>query len=806
MIKINLKLALRHLWNDQTNTYLSIVGLSVAFAAAFLLGLYSLYELSTDRFHHHVNSIYKVYNDEQTSKGTRSTFSHPVPFAEALKNEVPGIKKITRHLTGNALLSQQENTFKVKATWVDPDFLEIFSFPISEGEKKNPLNHVNSVILSKKMAQTLFPNEPPIGKTVNMQKSGENVLLIVTGVFEEISAANSMFFDAVFNFKNLPDETYASNLDRWDNQNHSVYVMLDPNMRPEQFEKATHSFSELHYREPISVAKRDGAQPNTEGNYRQLKLLPLADQHFAFNKNGRLEVDKTLQYAVLGIAVLILFIASVNFINMSLAKIVQRLREIGIRKTLGGQKTGIFFQFWSESLIIFGIAVILGFLIAFALIKPLQTLLNSRASFAAMASPTIIIGLLFIILLITFVAGGYPALLMSRFNTMQAAKGKLETKNRNKLRNALIIVQFAIAIFLISSTLILWKQLAYLRSMELGYNKEQVISFPLNTRQAGKKALEVFRNELHKNPAILSVTASMIGLGLGKDGNSITSIISFDYQNRQLSPNMFIVDYDYPETLDIALVQGRSFSRSHPSDSLSVMINEAMAKELGTEDISQVQLALGDSLTNFKVIGVLKDFNFQGPRKQIDPAIFFLGDSSLNFVFVKVDSTDLLHSYDFVEQVWTNLEPDLEFLGSFLDENIERSLRQERNLLWLIGSGSIVAIILSCFGLLALSLLVVTQRQKEIGIRKVLGASVATLMLLLTKDFIKLVVLAFFIAAPITWYCAKIFLDNYIYRIDLGIFVFLVAGSLAFLISILTIGFGTVRAALKNPVESIKVE
>lgn len=806
MFRNYFKITLRNLWKDRTFTVLNLIGLTAAFGVAFLLSMYALFELSYDKFHNNIGSIYQVYTNEQTSRGVESSEANPIPFAEALKDEVPGVEKITRYATGGPLLSYNGNTFRVGTAWADPAFFEIFSFPIAEGDKHNPISNKASIVLSKKMTTSIFGKESALGKTITIQRDGEETPVVVTAILKDIPAASSMKFDAMLNFKNLPDGFYANNLDRWDAHNHPVYMKLASSISPEQFEKSTKDFSLLHFADDIASAKRDGAQPNAEGNFRQIKLLPVKDRSFVIIKDGLLSVSKTLQYIVLGIAFLILFIASVNFINMSLAKSAQRLREIGMRKTLGAGKIQLFFQFWGESIFVFIVAVILGCFLAFSLLKPFQTLFDTQASFVSLSSPGMILGVLLSILIITLIAGGYPALLMSRLETLQALKGKLNVGGKNRLRNVLMVVQFSIAIILISGTIVLWQQVDYLRNKDLGFNKEQVISFPLNTKQDHGNVLQLLRNEFSTMPNILSVTASNNILGLGRDGSNMTSVLGFDYNNREVSTNMLSVDYDYAETLDIKLLKGRTFNRNYPADSLAVLINEAMVKELGEEDPVGLRFFLADSI-QYSVIGVVKNFNFQELSKGVEPITFFMdGTSPMRYAYVKVAPANLSQSYETVKKVWNKIEPDTEFLGSFLDENIDRTLMKERTMTTMISSGSILAIILSCIGLFAISLLVVSQRQKEIGIRKVVGASVSTITVLLTKDFLKLVGIAFVIATPIAWYATSQWLQNYVYRIDLNFWIFLAAGAIALLIAVFTISFRTIQAALKNPVESLKTE
>ncbi len=806
MFRNYLKIALRSLWKDRTFTALNIIGLTAAFGVAFLLSMYALFELSYDRFHEKIGSIYEVYTNEQTSKGVESSESNPIPFAGALKEEVPGVEKITRYVTGAPLLTYNGKTFRVGSSWADPAFFEIFSFPIAEGDAVNPITDKNSIALTSTIATAIFGKEPALGKSITIQRGGEEVPVTVTAIVEKIPAASSINFGAILNIKNLPNEFYKDNLDRWDSHNHTVFLKLAPGTSPAQFEKSTKEFSSLHFADEIASAKRDGAQPNADGNYRQIKLLPIEDQSFITIKNGLLTVSKTLQYIVLGIAFLILFIASVNFINMSLAKSAQRLREIGMRKTLGAGKLQLFFQFWGESILVFVSALILGVFLAFVLLKPFQALFDTKASFVAISNPSIIISAILCILLITLTAGGYPALIMSRLGTLQALKGKLDVSRKNRLRNVLMVVQFSIAIILISGTLVLWQQLDFLRNKDLGFNKEQVIAFPLNTKQDHGKVIQLLRNEFSRNPDVLNVTAADNILGLGRDGSNMRSVLGFDYKDREVSTNMLWVDFDYPETLDIELLKGRTFNRNYKADSLSVLINEAMAKELGEENPLGARLLLADSI-QYNVIGVVKDFNFEELNKGVEPITLFMdGNSPMRYAYVKVAPKNLSKTYEAIKGVWNKIEPDTEFLGSFLDENIDRTLMKERTMTTMISSGSILAIILSCIGLFAISLLVVSQRQKEIGIRKVVGANVSTITVLLTKDFLKLVGIAFLIATPIAWYATSQWLQNYVYRIDLNVWIFLAAGTIALIIAVFTISFRTVQAALKNPVDSLKTE
>ncbi len=806
MIRNYFKIAIRSLWKNRTFTALNIVGLTAAFGVAILLAMFAIFQLSYDRFHEQEEYLYQVYSEDSTLDGLEANSSKSEPFAAALRDEITGVERITRYNGSGLLLSHRDKQLRMNGAYVDPDFFDMFSFPIIKGDAQNPITSESSIAITEQAAKRIFGEENPIGQSVTILRDEEEVPFIVTAILKDFPDTSSMGFDVVLNFKSQPWHAYARTIGHWDMENHQVYMQLSREITPAQFEKGTTSFTQLHYKNEIDNAKRDGVQPNGNGAYRQIKLLSLADIRFANFNQGTVTVNRTMPYLVLGIAILIVFIACVNFINMSIAKSAQRLREIGMRKTLGAAKGQLFFQFWGESILVFLVSIGFGVLTAFLLLQPFQTLFRTRASFVTLLSPTVLFGLILSVLVITLISGGYPALLMSRLGTVQSLKGKLENSGKNHLRNSLMVLQFGIAIVLISGTLVLWDQVEFMRTKDLGFNKDQVIAFPLNGKRNDQQALQLLRDALEDKTNIVNITASNNILGLGKDGSSSTSVLGFDYKGRGVETHMLVVDVDYIKTLDLDLVEGRSFRKNLASDSLSVIINESMAKQLKEEEVLNSKIILNDSVT-FSVVGVIKDFNFQELDRNIEPmSLFALPNWNLRNVYVKVAPQDLQQAYDDVKAAWASIEPNAEFQGSFLNENIDRTLRNERTMTTMIGSGSILAIFLSCIGLFAMSLLIVAQRRKEIGVRKIVGASVSTITVLLTKDFLKLVAIAFLIATPISWWAMSEWLQNYVYRIDLSIWIFLTAGGIAVLIAMMTIAGKTISAATSNPVKSLRTE
>ncbi len=804
MIKNYLKIAWRNLVKDRVFTSINIVGLSIAFGVAILLAMAGFFDLSYDKFHVNAGQIYKVYSIDQTPKGPDASVSHPAPLMAALTAEVPGIKKASRYLQDETIVSYGEKEINMDAVWVDTEFFNMFTFPALQGKRDNMLNELSSIVITQNTAKKLFGTDEAVGKTVQILINGEDESFTVQSVVENNVPQSSLEFELAVRFEKHED--YQENQNAWNAKYHDVYVQMTEGVSPAQFEKATRSLIDINFKEQIENAERDGAMPNSGGRFITYELLPLTDVNFVKFRNGYAEVSRSTPFLVLSIAFLILFIACVNFINMSVAKSGQRLREIGMRKTLGAKRKQLFLQFWSESLFVFLISVFFGVLLSILFIDQFKTIFRTEVTFDLIQSSTLIIFFSFAVLLITLLVGGYPALLLSKLGTIQSLKGKITTTGKNRVRDVLMIVQFGIAILLITGTLVLRGQLDFMRNKDLGFNKEQVLSFPLDGKKDSYEAIELLRNELSGNADIIEITGADNNLGYGKDGSVSKSVFGFEYKNRVVKTNMLVVDYDYVETLDLDIVAGRNFKRGFANDSLSVVINETMAKEFGEEDPLTAYVSINDSL-NYPVIGVVKDYNFENLDKAIEPITMFMNrDWNLYYAYVKVAPVNIASSYDAVEKAWEKIEPNAKFLGSYLNENIDRTFRKEERMTTMITSGSILAIALSCIGLFAMSLLIVNQRTKEIGVRKVIGASVTNITFLLTKDYLKLVGISFLIASPIAWWFMKEWLQNYPFKINLNIGFFLAAGLLAAFIALITVGGRTMRAAMQNPVKSLRDE
>lgn len=803
MFKNYLKIAGRNLIKNKVFSIANIVGLTCAFAVAILLSMTALFELSFDQFHENKDTAYQLYLTSQTPRGAETSTSNPVPLAGALEDEVSGIKRITRSLSEDALVSYKEKDLDLDAEYVDAEFFNIFTFPGINGNTNNPLPSKNSVSITEETATKIFGNNDVVGEVLQIRIGNEERPFTIAAILENTPANSSIDFDIVIPFENHPE--YESNKDVWNSQFFPIYLQLEEGVTTKQFEENTRGFANLHYEGSIESDKRDGALPDENGQYKQFHLMSIKDMHFASYKAGRADTARTFPYIILGVALVILFIVCANFINMNIALSEKRLKEIGMRKTLGAVKKQLFFQFWMESVIVFLIAIGLGLVVSNLLIDPFKNLFNTKATFADVTQPGIIALFVTTVFVITLIAGGYPALLLSKLSTLRALKGKLDL-GKNRLRNGLIVIQFVIAIILISGTMVLHGQIEFLRNKDLGYNKEQVVSIPLNGRKNSYAVLDLLRDELSQNPGVLSVSGSDSNLGLGKDGSISSSAMGFAYKGKGVVTNALTVDYDYAKTLDLELNSGRMFSREYSTDSLSLVINESMAKQFGEDDPLSVRIPMDDSIT-YSVVGVIKDYYFQDVKKEVKPLTLFLNRNwDLYYAYVKIAPDNAAQSFDAIKNAWEKIEPQAEFLGSFLDENVDRTFRREKTMATIITSGSVLGIILSCLGLFAISMLVVAQRTKEIGVRKVVGASVSSVALLLTKDFLKLVGLAFIIATPIAWYFLNEWLQNYPSHVTLSPLFFVAAGLTATLIAFITVGSRTVKAASANPVKSLRDE
>ena len=672
------------------------------------------------------------------------------------------------------------------------------------GNADNALNGLSNIVISKYMAKVVFGAEDPMNKTVQVKLDNVWANFIVTGVISDFPDNSSINYDGLIRIENAGD--YVQNKNEWNNQQHNVFIQLADNVSQPQFEKKIQSF--LTKNNPLSPEdiQKLNVKPDKFGNYATLVLTPLKDVHFFDNSTGG--AKKTYVYTLFLLAFFIMLIASINFINLSIARSFTRAKEVGVRKSIGANKRQLFLQIWGESVLICAIAFIIGLLIAYLLLPLFRNLFNTLLPFSFIAQPVTLLFILGCFLLVSLVSGGYPALVMSGFNTIEILKGKLTLKKRGGLRNALIVIQFSIAILLICSTVIVLQQLNYLRKMPLGYDKQQVISVPINSSIEGGKFVEKMRNHFLMDNNVMAISGTSINIGDGLDNSSNRQSYSFDYGDKAIQTDWVFVDYGYLKTLDMKLISGRDFDKAFATDAATaIIINESMAKKMGDKDVVGKFIWPDTSQPKLQVVGVIPDFHLYSPYEKVEPLTMQIGHStSIGYGLLRLKTGTMVSMMEKVKKFWKSEFPDKEFQGSFLDENTERWYKKEQQLSTIYSIAAAIAIIISCMGLFAIALLMIEQRIKEIGVRKSLGASIQSIVTMLSKDFVKLVVVAIIIATPIAWYAMSNWLKDFAYRIQIQWWVFAVTGIGAIAIALLTVAYQSIKAAMMNPVKSLRSE
>ncbi|UFH54209.1 ABC transporter permease [Spirosoma sp. KNUC1025] len=805
MFRNYLKVAFRTLWKNRTHTLINIVGLSVAFGTCVLLFLTATFELSYDKFHTDADRIFRLYFLSSNRDGTPDKGSTmPYPILPVLKAEFPEIEGVTRWFNRSASIRRNEQTFNKNVRMVNPDFLSMFTFPMLKGNPQTAMNSLSDIVISETMAKDIFGKEDPVGKPLQLRMNDSWQTFNVTGVVSNEPKNSSFEYDAFIRSENAGD--YAENKGRWDHGNHDVYIKLKAGTDPQTLQRRTQAVMDKYFAKDIKDRQEQGYPKNELGFQRSLMLQPLLNVHFDTETTQGLGISKTYVFTLLLVGFFILAIACINFINLTIAQSLSRAREVGVRKSLGAQRGQLFGQIWGETVLLCLVAMVLGLGMAYGSLPTFNRLFQSHLAITDFLQPTVLLITAFGFLLITLIAGGYPSWFVTRFNAVEVLKGKVKVSRPGLLRNSLIVTQFTIACLLIVCTLIVRQQISYLQQRPMGLDKEQVVSIPIGDELNGKDALKTMRDRLANQPNIVAVSGSGVNIGAGLDGSSSRMMYGFAYGKRDVTCDWLRIDTDYLKTMGIKLLQGRDFSPAFRTDSsTSVLITQSMAKALG--EANPVGKFIKPDARQFQIVGVVADFNLYSLHQEIKPITLQMQNNSpIQYILVRVDPHNLTAAMETIKTTWKSIAPKQEFIGSFLDENTERWYKREQRLANIFSSAAGIAIVLSCMGLFAIALLSIQQRTKEIGVRKVLGASVTSIVGLLSKDFLKLVLAAIIIASPIAWYAMDKWLADFAYKIDIEWWVFAVAGVLAIGIALLTVSFQSVKAALMNPVKSLKTE
>ena len=805
MLKNYFKIAWRNLGKNKEYTFVNIAGLGIAFACSILIFLFCSFQLSFDNFHTDKDRIFQPYFNFSTKEGIKKNGGMCFPFTPNLKAEYPEVEKAARIINLAGVVRYKDKVYESFVNGTDEDLLDMFSFPLVTGSKSGALKGLSNIIITQATAKKIFDTEDPMDKTIQVQIDHQWQNFIVTGVLKDYPENSSIRFESFIRIENTPGYTNLQN--NWSAYNHYAYLKLKPSVTAAAFQNKVQPFFEKYFKTNVEDAKKEGITPDKNGYYTSLGLLPLTQIHFATDILGD-GAAKALIYTMMSIALVILLIASFNFINLSIALSITRAKEMGVRKSLGAQKKQVFYQLFGESFLVFFMGWLIGIIAAAVLLIQAATIFKIKLSLAFIFQPQIIALQLAGFFFITLLAGGYPAWSVSRFNAVEILKGKISLKRPGLLRNTIIITQFTIACLLICCTIIVAQQTAYLRKIPLGFNKEQIISIPVTNEENGNLVLRKFRQALANQSGIISVTGSDINIGKGLDNRTSRATLGFEYNGKNVSTDWLRIDYDYLKTLDIPLLAGRDFSRQFSTDTAeAVIINQSMAEAMGEKNAVGKFLWPDSSRPKLQVIGVIPDFHLYSLKDKMAPlTLNIFQQSNLNYVFVKGLPQNMESSMKLIKDLYKDIAPNSVFKASFMDLNVDKWFTEDQMIGKVIGVSSFVAILLSCMGLFAIAWLIIQQRTKEIGVRKVLGAGISTILLLLSKDYLKLVLVAIIIASVGAWFLMNAWLRTFPYKINIEWWVFALMAVLSITIAVLTVGYQSIRAALMNPVKSLKSE
>ncbi|MEH6309196.1 FtsX-like permease family protein [Olivibacter sp. CPCC 100613] len=792
MIANYVKIAIRNLWKHRIYSLISILGLGIGMAACILIYKYVSFETSYDGFHRKGNRIYRLATDIKTPTEDVHFFSSAFPYAPNMVNDLPEVASAVRFFKGDFPVRKDSVKYMESVLFADSTLFEVFDFSMIEGNAATALANPYSIVLTRSGAKKYFGEDNPIGKTILF--GGDASPSTITGVIEDIpensQLQTDLFVSMATFFKYNPMAEQA-----WGDFPISTYVLLKPGGSIDALQKKIPAFLEKHTGEEMKKLQLKYS----------LVLEPLQSVYLHSTRGGYIAMGTgTNVYIFSLIAAFILIIACINFINMATARSAERAKEVGVKKVTGAQRGQLVGQFIAESLFMALLAFVLSLCLTYLALPYFNQLAGKTIGLSLFENVKQMYLLTGVSILIGLLAGIYPSLVLSSFKPAEVLKGNFSTGSKgNFLRKALVVSQFTISIFLIAATIVVYNQLNYMRSYDMGFNKDQTIVIDTH----GDSAKKAYRQSLSAIPGIGSTTMSS-GVPGGGVGSAYSEIENTAGVMQVTGLDIYGVDFDFIPQYGLKMVAGRPFSSDYDSDSaLAMIVNEAAVKLLGFQSPQDI---IGKRFNQWgkqgTIIGVTQDFNYQTLEQNIKPLSIRLDTRGTNMISVKTTVSDIPRIIESMKEKWNQLLPQVPFSYYFLDEQFDQQYRAFERFGQLFVSFAALAIFISCLGLLGLISYSTLQRTKEIGIRKVLGASVSNIVKLISRDYLKLVMLSFLIATPITWFAADQWLQSFAYRESVSWYVFIIAGLLALLIAVFTISWQTIKAAWVNPVKSLRTD
>jgi putative ABC transport system permease protein len=809
MLKNYFKTALRNLWKNKGFSAINIAGLAIGLATCLLMIIYVVDELSYDRYNKKADRIYRLDGEIKFGDNHFILAAAPAPQGPAMIHDYPEVEKQVRFRSNGGLLIRKgnQNIQEDKVIYADSSVFDVFTLPMIAGDPHKALLAPHTVVITEKIAKKYFNNvAAAIGSTLLVSDS---INYKVTGVIRDMPLQSHFNYDF---FVSIYENQQLNRSDQWLNNNFNTYVLLREGADAKKLEAKLPGMV-LKYVGPLikSAVNMSMDDFNKGGGYVRFTMTPLTAIHLHSNKTGELGPNGSMQYVYIfsAIAAFILLIACVNFMNLSTAKSSNRAKEVGVRKVLGSLRPQLIFQFIMESILISLISMILALLIALALLPYFNQLAAKQMEIGLFTRPWLAPGLLGLVIVVGLLAGSYPALFLSSFRPIAVLKGIKSTGFRSGwLRNSLVVFQFGISIFLIVGTVVIYSQLNYIRTKELGFNRDHVLIIQ-NTNSLGNR-IKAYRDELLGLQGVQGVTVSGFLPTADSRNNDVYFLSPAVDPKTAISLQSWPVDEQYIPVLGMKIVAGRNFSKEFPSDSTGLVINETAARMMGYGDpINKNLYRFQDvdlkKLKVLHIVGVMKDFNFNSLREVVTPLGFML-DSDKGNMALRINSGNIPRLIAGAEEKWKDIAPGQPFAYSFMDDDFNALYRSEQRMGKISLSFSLLAIFIACLGLFGLTAYAAEQRTKEIGIRKVLGATVTNIIGLLSADFLKLVCLAALITFPFAWWAMHSWLQDFAYRIGISWKVFALAAVMAAGIALLTVSFQAFKAALANPVKSLRTE
>ncbi len=804
MIFNYIRIAVRNIKKYTTYSFINITGLAIGMACVILILLFIQDELSYDRYHEKADRIYRVVDSFDVPGGFDQEIAFTsAPFAPTLKQDFPEVEDAVRLLTRRHMVTYEDKKyFEDFLFYADASVFNIFTFPLVAGNPETALSAPNTIVISESTALKYFGKDEAINKTLNINDQD----YVVTGIMKDMPK-NSHFYGQIFasmkTFEKDPElqELYFQT---WARHEFYTYLLLHEDYSPEDLQAKLPAFIEKYAAQEIKTIL---------GGSLSSRLQPLKSIHLHSHLQMEISPNGDIKYVAIFsvIALFILLIACVNFMNLATARSVNRSKEVGLRKVVGASRYQLIQQFLGESLFFTLFALILALVLITFTLPFFNSLTGKEIVVNYLTNWILLGGMVLILFFVGIISGSYPAFIISRYQPANVLKKTVNIRSgKSYLRKGLVIFQFSISIILFIATAVVLDQLDFLRNRKLGFNKEHVVVVPIRANSVRKNA-EAIKAELMQNPHIINGTIT-IGVPGGIVAGDAIKLVK-EEGKKTLTLRMIYTDHDYVKTMGMEIVEGRDFSKEMSTDaSEAFLINEAAVRELQLENPLETQVEWGGSDYNYgiekkgRVIGVVKDFQFQSLRDAIDPLIIHVWSQN-TFVFaMRIRPDNISGTLDFIESKWKDLDPAHPFEYSFMDETFDRLYRGEEKLSKIFSVFSMLAIFIAALGLFGLALFMVEQRTKEIGVRKVLGASIGNIFVLLSKEFVFLVLLANLFAWPTAYLLMKKWLQNFAYRVSMEPRIFILAAALAFVIALSTISFQAMKAALANPVESLRYE